>query len=68
LERLSPQKRSSLLGLIVSDEGKKFYNIDTSRQCFETFFFVTHSKLEHIYPASFLELDKYMKREGCGSK
>ncbi len=22
-------KRSSLLGLVVSDEGKKFYNIDT---------------------------------------
>jgi hypothetical protein len=29
LERVSKDKPSSLLGLIVSDEGKKFYNIDT---------------------------------------
>jgi hypothetical protein len=29
LERVSKDKCSSLLGLIVSDEGKKFYNIDT---------------------------------------
>jgi hypothetical protein len=28
LERVSNGKPSSLLGLIVSDEGKKFYNID----------------------------------------
>ncbi len=29
LERVSKDKRSSLLGLVISDEGKKFYNIDT---------------------------------------
>jgi hypothetical protein len=29
LERVSKDKRSNLLGLIVSDEGKKFYKIDT---------------------------------------
>ncbi len=28
LERVSKDKRSSLLGLVVSDEGKKFYNND----------------------------------------
>jgi hypothetical protein len=28
-ERVSKDKRSSILGLIISDEGKKFYNIDT---------------------------------------
>jgi hypothetical protein len=28
LERVSKEKASSLLGLIISDEGKKFYNID----------------------------------------
>jgi hypothetical protein len=30
LERVSKDKPSSLLGLNISDEGKKFYNIDTS--------------------------------------
>jgi hypothetical protein len=29
LERVSNDKQSSLLSLIVCDEGKKFYNIDT---------------------------------------
>jgi hypothetical protein len=29
LERVSKEKHSSLLGLVISDEGKKFYNIDT---------------------------------------
>jgi len=29
LKRVSKDKGSSLLGLVVSDEGKKFYNIDT---------------------------------------
>ncbi len=29
MERVSKDKDSSLLGLIVSGEGKKFYNIDT---------------------------------------
>jgi hypothetical protein len=29
MERVSKEKPSSLLGLVVSDEGKKFYNIDT---------------------------------------
>jgi hypothetical protein len=30
LERVSKDRRSNLLGFIVSDDGKKFYNIDTS--------------------------------------
>ena len=29
LERVTRGKLSSLLGLVISDEGKKFYNIDT---------------------------------------
>jgi hypothetical protein len=29
LERVSKVKPTSLLGLFISDEGKKFYNIDT---------------------------------------
>jgi hypothetical protein len=29
LERVFKDKHSSLLGPIISDEGKKFYNIDT---------------------------------------
>ncbi len=31
LERVSKYKPSSLLGLIISDEGKKFCNIETCR-------------------------------------
>ncbi len=30
---IAKYKRSSLFGLIVSNEGKKFYNIDTRWQC-----------------------------------
>ncbi len=32
LERVTNGKPSSLLGLIISDEGKKFYHIDTCMQ------------------------------------
>jgi len=31
LERVTKGKPSSLLGLVISDEGKKFYNIGTWR-------------------------------------
>ena len=31
LERVSKGEPSSLLGLLISDEGKKFYNIDSRR-------------------------------------
>jgi hypothetical protein len=31
LERVSKGKPSSLLGLIISEEGKKFFNIDTMK-------------------------------------
>ncbi len=31
-------EHSSLFGLIVSSEGKKFYKIDTMAQCYKTFF------------------------------
>ncbi len=37
LERVSKDKPSSLLGPIVSDEGKKFYNIDTCCRSYKTF-------------------------------
>jgi hypothetical protein len=30
LERVSEDKCCSLLGLVISDKGKKFYNIDTN--------------------------------------
>ncbi len=35
LERVSKVKCSSLLGLVFSDEGDKFYNIDTRGQCYK---------------------------------
>jgi hypothetical protein len=38
LEWVTKDKCSSLLGLIVSDEGKNIYNIDTLAQCYETFY------------------------------
>jgi hypothetical protein len=38
LERVSKEKPSSLLGLVISDEGKKFYNIDTRSQGYKTLF------------------------------
>jgi hypothetical protein len=41
LERVSKDKFSSLLGLVISNEGKKFYNIDTWCQSFKTFYFIT---------------------------
>ncbi len=31
-------KHTSLLGLIISNKGNKFYNIDTKGQCYETFY------------------------------
>ncbi len=48
---------SSLLGLVVSDEGKKFYNIDTWCQCFKTFLFaaVVTNKLECLSSESILQ-------------
>jgi hypothetical protein len=39
LERVSKDKCSSLLGLIVTNEGKKFYNIVTRCHHYKTFFF-----------------------------
>ncbi len=44
LKWVSKGKLSSLLGLVASDEGKKFYNIDTRCQCFETFIFVSEAE------------------------
>ncbi len=37
-------KHSSLFGLIVSNEGKKFYNIDTGSQSFKNFLFVADDR------------------------
>jgi len=31
LERVTKGKPSSILGLVINDDGKKFYNIDTRR-------------------------------------
>jgi len=35
---IAKYKHSSLFGLVISDEGKKFYNIDTWLLSYETFF------------------------------
>jgi hypothetical protein len=39
LERVTKGILSSLLGLVVSDEGKKFYNIDTWCKVIKLYFF-----------------------------
>jgi hypothetical protein len=36
--RVVKNKCSSLSGLVVSDEEKKFYNIDLWAQCYKTFY------------------------------
>jgi hypothetical protein len=38
---IASYNHSSLFGLVVSDEGKKFYNIDPWCQHYKTFLFVT---------------------------
>ncbi len=38
LESIFNGKPFSLLGLVISDEEKKFYNIDTWGQCYKTFY------------------------------
>jgi len=40
-ERFARDKRSSLFCANVSDEEKKFYNIDANSHCYQTFFFVS---------------------------
>ncbi len=40
LGKVTKGKPSSLLGLVVNDEGKKFYNIDTWCQGYQKIFFV----------------------------
>ncbi len=49
LERVSKDKPSSLLGFVISDEGKKFYNIDNWCQSYKTFFFVTDEQANAFY-------------------
>jgi hypothetical protein len=39
-------KHSSLLGLVISDEGKKFYNIDHWWSMFSFFSFITDAEDE----------------------
>ncbi len=39
LEKVSKDKPSTLLGLIISDEGKMFYNIDTRSKSSKTHFY-----------------------------
>jgi hypothetical protein len=36
--KLARHKRSRLFGLFVCEREKRFYNIDTEFQCYETFF------------------------------
>jgi hypothetical protein len=38
LEKLAKDKYTSSFGLVVSDEEKKFYNIDIWSQVYKTFF------------------------------
>ncbi len=50
--RVSKDKPSSLLGLVVTNEGKKFYNIDTSGLYYKTIMIVNDDRkwrhnLEH---------------------
>jgi hypothetical protein len=47
LERVTKGKQSSLLGLVVSDEGKKFYNID-ARIIFEKATHVAFMKVDDL--------------------
>ncbi len=35
-------KYSSLLGLVISDQGEKFCNIATRAQCYKTFLFINY--------------------------
>jgi hypothetical protein len=42
-------KHSSLFGLIVSNEGKKFYNVETWWKCHETFFFVANAAARQAF-------------------
>ncbi len=53
-------KHSSLFGLIISNEGKMFYNIDTRCQCYKTFFSlirVTNSSFLMILTGSLLVVE-----------
>ncbi len=44
---IASYKHSSLFVLIASDEGDKFYNVDTWSQCYKTLsFFVTNQEAE----------------------
>ncbi len=40
---ITSYEHSSLFGLVISNEGKKVYNIDIWWQCYETFVIVTDS-------------------------
>jgi hypothetical protein len=44
-------KHSSLFGLIISNEGKKFYNINTWCQCYKTFSFIVTEAFEPAMPS-----------------
>ncbi len=59
LERVSKDKPSSLLGFVVSDEGKKFYNIDTQDSLGKEVP-VTDVDLELELPARFRCLPSFM--------
>jgi hypothetical protein len=44
-KEIARYKYYNLFGLIVSNEGKKFYNIDTKAQCYKTFLSVIYEFL-----------------------
>ncbi len=56
-------KPSSLLGLIISDKGKKFYNIDTRSEFHKTFKLVIYSRCKTSYFSATViyEREKFMK-------
>ncbi len=50
---IASYKHSSLFGLVISDEGKKFYNTDNRCQSYKTFFFVSDTPAKKsLYLAS----------------
>ncbi len=58
MERLARDKRSSLIGLFVSEDGKKFYTFDTSANSIKLFkaAITNVSKKTRVFVASFPSL------------
>jgi hypothetical protein len=71
LERVSKGKPSSLLGLVISDEGKKFHNIDTWCQWFEKLFSSSLRQMHKLFSVTgknvWLSLILVIKEVSCPS-